>query len=166
MGPRQFVADQLLAKADVIRAMHERVQLCQDPQTEFAIHRESPGVSRINHSLTVHGHAIFQEKEAAQILDEVGKVHSKDSFQDLLRTVRSKPHSAPVNQVLCTTQHAMLHAQHTSEPLLQSNQATAGLLPEQPFSAQPASAAFLDALDNSEKPTGQAIHARSSPSRR
>ena len=31
VGPRQFIADQLLAKADVIRAMHERVQLCQDP---------------------------------------------------------------------------------------------------------------------------------------
>ena len=44
MGPRQFLADQLLAKADVIRAMHERVQLCQDPQTEFAL-RESLGVS-------------------------------------------------------------------------------------------------------------------------
>ena len=34
VGSRQFVTDQLLSKADVIRAMHERVQLCQDPQTE------------------------------------------------------------------------------------------------------------------------------------
>ena len=32
VGPRQFIADQLLAKADVIRAMRERVQLCRDPQ--------------------------------------------------------------------------------------------------------------------------------------
>ena len=30
VGPRQFIADQLLAKADVSRAMHEHVQLCQD----------------------------------------------------------------------------------------------------------------------------------------
>ena len=37
VGPRRFIADQLLAKADVSRAMHERVQLCQDPQTEFAL---------------------------------------------------------------------------------------------------------------------------------
>ena len=36
VGPRQLIADQLLAKAYVIRAMHERAQLCQDPQTEFA----------------------------------------------------------------------------------------------------------------------------------
>ena len=27
--------------ADVIRAVHERVQLCQDPQTEFALLREN-----------------------------------------------------------------------------------------------------------------------------
>ena len=33
VGSRQFIADQLLSKADVIRAMHERVQLCQDPQS-------------------------------------------------------------------------------------------------------------------------------------
>ena len=73
VGPRQFIADQLLAKADVIRAMHERVQLCQGPQTEFPLLRESLGVSRINHILRVHGHTILQEKRAAEIYDEVGQ---------------------------------------------------------------------------------------------
>ena len=53
-GPRQFIADQLWVKADVIRAVHERVEVCQDPQTEFALFRESLGVSRINHILRVH----------------------------------------------------------------------------------------------------------------
>ena len=43
VGPRQYIVDQLWGKADVIRAMHERVQLCQDPQTEFALLRESLG---------------------------------------------------------------------------------------------------------------------------
>ena len=33
VGPRQFIAERLLAKAHVIRAMHGRVHLCQDPQT-------------------------------------------------------------------------------------------------------------------------------------
>ena len=46
VGSRQFITDQLLSNADVIRAMHERVQLCQDPQTEFALLREGLGVSR------------------------------------------------------------------------------------------------------------------------
>ena len=36
-GSRQFITDQLLSKADVIRAMHGRVQICSDPQTEFAL---------------------------------------------------------------------------------------------------------------------------------
>ena len=49
------------AKADVIRAVHERVQLCQDPQTEFALLQDSLGVSRINHNLRVHSHTILQE---------------------------------------------------------------------------------------------------------
>ena len=53
-GPRQYIADQLLVKADVIRAMHERVQLCQDPQTGCALLRDSLGVSRLNHILRVH----------------------------------------------------------------------------------------------------------------
>ena len=73
VGPRQFIADQLLAKADVIRAMHERVQLCQDRQTEFALLRESLGVRRISHILRLHGKPILQEKRAAEISDEVGQ---------------------------------------------------------------------------------------------
>ena len=44
-----------------------------DPQTEFALLRESLGVSRINHILRVHGHTILQEKRATEIYDEVGQ---------------------------------------------------------------------------------------------
>ena len=57
MRPRWCVADQLHAKADVIREM-ERVQLCQDPQSEFAVIREGLGVSRANRIFRVHGHMI------------------------------------------------------------------------------------------------------------
>ena len=53
--------------------MHERVQLCQDPQTEFDILRQSLGVSRINHILRAHGHTILQEQRAAEIFAEVGQ---------------------------------------------------------------------------------------------
>ena len=49
----------------VIRAMRERVQLCQNPQTEFALLRGSPGVRRINQIFRVHGHTILTEKTAA-----------------------------------------------------------------------------------------------------
>ena len=73
VGRRQYITDQLLAKADVIRAMHEQFQLCQDPQTEFALLRESLGVSRVNHILRVHGHTMLQEQWAAEIYNEVGQ---------------------------------------------------------------------------------------------
>ena len=51
IGSEKFITDQLLSKADVFRALHERVQLFQDSQMEFAFLRESLGVSRINHIL-------------------------------------------------------------------------------------------------------------------
>ena len=73
VGSRQFITDQLSSKADVIRAMHERVQLCQDPHTEFAVLRESLGGSRINHLLRVHGHTILEEQSAAEVYDEIGQ---------------------------------------------------------------------------------------------
>ena len=53
--------------------MHERVQLCQDPQTEFALLLESLGVSRVNHILRVHGHKILEEQRAAAVYDEMGQ---------------------------------------------------------------------------------------------
>ena len=73
VGSRQFVTDYLLSMADVIRAMHERVQLCQHPQTEFALLRESLGVSRINHILRVHGHTILEEQKVAAVHDKIGQ---------------------------------------------------------------------------------------------
>ena len=45
----------------------------QDPQTEFALLRESLGASRINHILQVQGHTILQEQRAAEICDEAGQ---------------------------------------------------------------------------------------------
>ena len=47
--------------------------LCQDPQTEFALLRQSMGVGRINHVLRVHGLAILQEQRAAEIHGGVGQ---------------------------------------------------------------------------------------------
>ena len=73
VGPRQYIAEHLLGKAYVVGAMNERVQLCQDPQTECALLRESLGESRINHILRVHGHTILQEQRAAEICDVVGQ---------------------------------------------------------------------------------------------
>ena len=66
----EVVADQLLGKADVLRAMHERVRLCQDPQTELALCRESLGVNRVNHIVRVHGHTILYERRVRNWVQE------------------------------------------------------------------------------------------------
>ena len=58
------------------------MELCQDPQTEFAL-RESPGASRINHIFRVHGHTILFEEEAAQTIDEVGQRSHERLFPEL-----------------------------------------------------------------------------------
>ena len=52
--------------------MHERLQLCQDSQTEFALVSEGLGVRRINHIVRVHGHTILTEEAAAKTVDEAG----------------------------------------------------------------------------------------------
>ena len=97
VGPRQYVADQLLAKADVIR-VRERVQLCQDPQTEFALLRESLGVSRTCTSSECTVRQVFK-REAAKSL-KLGRGHSRDSFQDVQRTIWNKPRSVLASKVL------------------------------------------------------------------
>ena len=83
VGSRRFITDQLPSKADVIRAMHECVQLCLDPQTEFVLLRESLGASRINHILRVHGHTILEEQSAAAANDEIWQRSLERFFLDL-----------------------------------------------------------------------------------
>ena len=52
------IADQLLGRTDVTRAMHERVQ-------EFALLRVGLGVGRTNHIQRVHLHTILQDQRSA-----------------------------------------------------------------------------------------------------
>ena len=92
MGPRQFIADQLLAKADVIRAMHKRVQLCQDPQTEFASLTRKSWCQSCQPQSASARHTILQEKRAAEIYDEVGQRSLERGSSR--RTAWCKPHPA------------------------------------------------------------------------
>ena len=61
VGSRQFIADQPPSKADAIRPMHERVQLCQDPKTECSLLRESLEDT------------IPEEQSATAVYDEIGQ---------------------------------------------------------------------------------------------
>ena len=73
VGSRQFVTDQLLSRADVIRAMRERVQLAK-------IRRQSsPSFGRVwelavsTTSWRVHGHTILEEHSAAAVFGGIGQ---------------------------------------------------------------------------------------------
>ena len=97
--------------------MHERVPLCQDPQTEFAILRESMGVSRINHILRVHGHTILQEQRAAENLRRGWAAASRTALpRSSRRTVRGKRHSVQASPESGTKERETTRLLHTWEP--------------------------------------------------
>ena len=48
------------------------MSLCQGPETEQAVVRESSGVSRVNHKLRVHGHTMLEVGVAAENFDDGG----------------------------------------------------------------------------------------------
>ena len=81
-GPRRCIADQILLNVDVIRAMHERVQLCQH---NFVHIRERPGVSKVKHIFRVHGHMILTEEAAAETFTEVGQGSLERLFPEFYR---------------------------------------------------------------------------------
>ena len=114
--------------------MQERVELCQDPQTEFALLREGLGVSRINHILRVHGHAILQEKRAADIDDEVGQ-RLRGSSGDSRRKVRSKPGIGykRARDIAAPAHHGALMAAKPCIQAMIQDAVMAGLLPKQPL---------------------------------
>ena len=57
-GPADDINAQLQQKANVVRAMQEKVAVAADVQTEHVLNRECLGVGRVNHILRVHGHAL------------------------------------------------------------------------------------------------------------
>ena len=140
VGSRQFITDQLLGKADVIRAMHERVPLCQDPQTESALLRESLGVSRTNHILRVHGHTILQEQRAAAVYYEIGQRSLERLFPGLTEdSMTQATLSAGQSGIAFTSARdiaapAHLGAPTAAQPRIQTmtrDAVRAGLLPKQ-----------------------------------
>ena len=166
---RQYIAEQLLGKADIIRAMHERVQLCQDPQTEFAL-RESLGVSRINHILRFHGHTILEEQSAAEVYDEIGQRSLERLFQGLTEdsitqaTLSAGQSGIGFKRARDIAAPALLGALIAAKPCIQAliqDAATAGFLPRQPLETRFAAvvdkaiSTFLEALHDQDKATAK-----------
>ena len=117
-------------------------KLCQDPQTEFALLRESFGVSRINHILRVHGHTILQEQRATEIYDEVGQRSLERLFPGLTEdsmtqaTLSAAQSGTGYKRERDIAAPAHLGALTAAKPRIQAmiqDAVTAGLLPKQPL---------------------------------
>ena len=83
VGPRGKVEEQLRQKVQVVRAMQERVAICQDAQTEHVLNRESLGVGRVNHILRVHGDALVEAGDALAAFDASTKAEMSRLFPGL-----------------------------------------------------------------------------------
>ena len=160
MGPRRCVTDQLLTKADVIRAMHELVQhgICFFPRRAWA---SAEPTTSSECMIT----PCFMKKKPPKLLTKLGKGHSKDSSQGLPRTAQSKPRSVAVQsgigykKSVASARPAHLGAFVAAKPRILDvirNAAAAGLLPGRlDAEVEAASAAFLGALDDSENSTAR-----------
>ena len=73
VGGPQAVAEQLQQKVEVVRAMHSKIVICQDVQTENVLSKQSLGIGRINHILRVHGHALLGNPEQIRGFDDIAK---------------------------------------------------------------------------------------------
>ena len=65
-GPGHVVAAQVSQKAQVVRAVRQRAEVCSDAQTEHVISRQSLGVCRVNHILRAHGRDLLEAGDSQQ----------------------------------------------------------------------------------------------------
>ena len=68
-GPQAALEAQIQQKVEVVRAMHERVAIASDPQTERVLDRECLGVGRVNHILRAHGDQLLRGGETLDRFD-------------------------------------------------------------------------------------------------
>ena len=148
MGPRRCVADQLLAKVDVIRGMRERVQPCQDPETEFAFLRESLAESITSSGCMATPFSL--RKRRPNILTKLDRGSLEVLFPGFTED------GAQQAGIACQRSVHVAHLAASPDCGQTLRSAIAGLLPEQPRVVRldnlvEASTAFLDTFDVSEK---------------
>jgi len=68
-GHQKAVVHQVAQKRQVVQAMYQKAEVCQDAQTEHVLGRQSLGVSRLNHVLRVHGHNLHTQDTALRKFD-------------------------------------------------------------------------------------------------
>ena len=82
-GPDSSIDEQMWNKVKVVKAMQERVAICQDPQTEHVLNRQSLGIGPVNHLLRVHGSELAKRPGRLEAFDEVTKSATDRLFPGL-----------------------------------------------------------------------------------
>ena len=142
----------------------------KDPQTEFALLRESLGVSRINHILRMHGHTILQEKRAAEIYNEVGQRslerlfpgYTEDSTEQATLSAGQPATGHKRARDIAGPAHlgALMAAKPRILAMIQ-DAVMAGLLPKRPLVTslaaiiEAATTTYLEALDDEDRATAK-----------
>ena len=144
--PRQFIAHQLLAKADVIRAMHERVQLCPGPADRILLSNGKVLVSVVSTTFCeCTATRSCRRSELLKSTTRLGRDLFRGYSQDSQKTAWCKPHSALANPELVTKERETLRLRHTWEhswqprPRIKAmtlDAVTAGLLLQRPLEAR------------------------------
>ena len=166
IGPRDAIEAQLRNKAEVLRAMQERVAIVQDVQTEHVLNRESLGVGRVNHILRVHGHDALRPGGALAAFDARTRVELDRLFPGLTEESHSQASLGPSvgglgwRRASEIARPANLGALIMAEPKVKSMAASAahaGLLPAGQLEERLAAKirrveeAYLGSLDETER---------------
>ena len=102
--------------------MHERGQLCQDQETEFALIRESLVVSRVNHIPRVHGHSRKSSMTSGLRLHcDCSKAVTIDNNTQQHTTTTHKQNT---NNTQATNKKTNTQPTNNTQPANQANQAT------------------------------------------
>ena len=76
-------------KVQVVRAMHERVAIVGDVQTEHVLERECLGIGRVNHILRAHGDQLMRSGSSPEAFDATVR-QEIECFREYLRKGTSK----------------------------------------------------------------------------
>ena len=119
VGPGQHIADQFLAKADVIRALHERVQLCQDRRQNLLSNKK---VLASAASITFCECTATRSCRSNEPL--VGQRSSRGSSQVSRKTAWYRPQSAQASPESGIRERETSRLPRTWEPSEQRNRAS------------------------------------------
>ena len=157
VGPRAaHRGPKLLAKADVNRAMHERVQLCQDPFDSNLLSFVKVWVSRVNHTPRVHWHHNPSGTAGCGNLRRRWQRSLERLFPEVQYDASQRSGAV---QIWDSKERETLRLRHTWELSSQPNRSIQAMIQDAvtawPSVIERATSTYLGALDDEDKATAK-----------